>query len=520
MVRAASHAADPGDSACTPGVYRRRRPERTLAWQTVQGWLATWIAHHDEADAEPVPAYVQRELSAYLECGILAHGFARARCPDCTAEFLVAFSCKGRGVCPSCTTKRMAATAAHLVDSVIPRVPMRQWVLALPKRLRPALRNHAALATRVLRIFIGSIERELRRSAAAPVIARIGAVSFLQRFGSALNEHWHFHCCVSDGVFAAADSQTLAFMPATVDVADMVARVQARVRRRVLAAYCRHGVLSAQDAQDMAAWDHGGGFSVDASVGIAANDRPALERLLRYCARPCWASERLTQADDGERLIYLFDKPRPDGSWQLTLTPLELLDRLARFIPPPRRHLHRYHGVFAPHAALRAQVAALAGEVIAAPVAAATAQSGPSAQASAAPEASAAAGNLAEAIRVQLGLPANIRPLPEPPVPASRGARSWARLIARIYEVDPLRCRRCGRNMQIIAFITERAVIVRILDHLGEPSRAPLMAPIRGPPGDGNMTRQEDLWTGGLRHPDPPVDVMPDYENQNQDLVW
>ena len=96
-------------------------------------------------------------------------------------------------------------------------------------------------------------------------------------------------------------------------VADMVARVQARVRRRVLAAYCRHGVLSAQDAQDMAAWDHGGGFSVDASVGIAANDRPALERLLRYCARPCWASERLTQADDGERLIYLFDKPRPDG---------------------------------------------------------------------------------------------------------------------------------------------------------------------------------------------------------------
>ena len=78
----------------------------------MQGWLATWIAHHDEVDAESAPAYVQRELSAYLECGILAYGFARARCPDCTAEFLVAFSCKGRGVCPSCTTKRMAATVS------------------------------------------------------------------------------------------------------------------------------------------------------------------------------------------------------------------------------------------------------------------------------------------------------------------------------------------------------------------------------------------------------------------------
>ena len=74
--------------------------------------------------------------------------------------------------------------------------------------------------------------------------------------------------------------------------------------------------------------------------------------------------------------------------------------------------------------------------------------------------------------------------------------------------------------MQLIGFITERAVIVRILDHLGEPGRAPRMAPIRGPPGYGATTRQQDLRTARSRHPDPPVDVMPDYENQNQDLVW
>ena len=87
-----------------------------------------------------------------------------------------------------------------------------------------------------------------------------------------------------------------------------------------------------------------------------------------------------------------------------------------------------------------------------------------------APDAPAVAENLAEAIRAQLGLPANIRPLPEPTTAASPGARAWARLIARIYEVDPLRCRRCGGSMRLIAFITEGAVIVRILDHLGEPS--------------------------------------------------
>ena len=72
-------------------------------------------------------------------------------------------------ICPSCTTKRMVATAAHLVDAVIPRVPMRQWVLSLPKRLRPALRADPVLATRVLRIFIDSIERRLHDCCTAPM---------------------------------------------------------------------------------------------------------------------------------------------------------------------------------------------------------------------------------------------------------------------------------------------------------------------------------------------------------------
>ena len=76
-------------------------------------------------------------------------------------------------------------------------------------------------------------------------------ISFNQPRGFHPTEHWHDHCCVSDGVFAAADGQTLAFMPATVH-ADRVAGVQARVRRRVLAAYCRHGVLDAQAAEGMA----------------------------------------------------------------------------------------------------------------------------------------------------------------------------------------------------------------------------------------------------------------------------
>ena len=87
----------------------------------------------------------------------------------------------------------------------------------------------------------------------------------------------------------------------------------------------------------MAQWGHGDGFSIDASVRIEGNDRQALERLLRSCARPCWASERLLEAGDGEHRVYLLPKPGVDGATQIRLTPLELIDRLAKFIPPPRR---------------------------------------------------------------------------------------------------------------------------------------------------------------------------------------
>ena len=103
-------------------VYRRRQPECTLLYRTVQTHLATWLALPDDGTGGGAPAAVEREFRRYLECGILAHGFARARCADCGHDFLIAYSCKGRGVCPSCTTRRMVETAAHLADHVIPRL--------------------------------------------------------------------------------------------------------------------------------------------------------------------------------------------------------------------------------------------------------------------------------------------------------------------------------------------------------------------------------------------------------------
>lgn len=118
--------------------YRRREPEHTVLHELVARYGQTMLAEVRAADPEGggLPRHVERELTEYLRCGVLAHGFARVRCTTCHEEIVVAFSCKRRGLYPSCTARRMADTAAHLVDHVLPRAPYRQWVVTVPKALR------------------------------------------------------------------------------------------------------------------------------------------------------------------------------------------------------------------------------------------------------------------------------------------------------------------------------------------------------------------------------------------------
>jgi hypothetical protein len=127
--------------------------------------------------------------------------------------------------------------------------------------------------------------------------------------------------------------------------------MQPCVRRRLLRIFVRRGLLPDDDARAMGQWEHGGGFSVDGSVRIAAADRAGRKRLLRYCARPPFAPERLRELDC-DRLVYDNPKPGPGAPRTLILAPLELLDRLAALVPP-QIHRHRYVGVLPRMAAHR-----------------------------------------------------------------------------------------------------------------------------------------------------------------------
>jgi Transposase zinc-binding domain len=108
------------------GDYRPRDAEHAVLYRVIDEHLDAFLeTTRRQADGVPLPAFVEQEFYDFLTCGILAHGFARLRCTECTLERLVPFSCKGRGFCPSCGGRRMTGNAARLVDGVLPRVPVR-----------------------------------------------------------------------------------------------------------------------------------------------------------------------------------------------------------------------------------------------------------------------------------------------------------------------------------------------------------------------------------------------------------
>src|SRR5262249_46360703 len=126
--------------------YQRHRPETTALYELVRDNLDTLYGAIDDGALDVrLPKHAKKELEAYLDCGLLCRGFARLRCGSCNESRLVAFSCKGRGFCPSCLGRRMCATAENLIERVLPEVALRQWVLTFPFPWRRRLAHDGVL---------------------------------------------------------------------------------------------------------------------------------------------------------------------------------------------------------------------------------------------------------------------------------------------------------------------------------------------------------------------------------------
>jgi len=132
--------------------YARRRPEEGVLHQAVQAHWPQVL--EDLAEHGGLPKFVVREFEEYLRCGLLSAGCLHLVCRSCGHSQLVALSCKRRGFCPSCLGRRMADTAVHMEQHVLPRVPVRHWICSLPWGLRALLGYDRVLAAQVVSAFV------------------------------------------------------------------------------------------------------------------------------------------------------------------------------------------------------------------------------------------------------------------------------------------------------------------------------------------------------------------------------
>lgn len=447
-----------------PKTYKRHRPDKTLLYQVIARHIKSFFKKCAES-GHPVPNFIKKEFEAFLRCGVLSYGFARVYCQACKYDRLIGFSCKKRGFCGSCLARRMSETSGRLLDKIIPHIPTRQWVLSVPAPLRYliAYDNHAL--NKVMMVFMNTLTSYLRSKAKKSGGKALGAsdyfagsVSVIQRFGSALNLNTHIHSQVSDGVYVLLPDERLHFLRVPPPSDEEIRKVTIKIARRIhgylekrveegehdellekqpLLAKCYAASIRYLSAFGLSSGrpllrlidPHGRkqkdrddltvmGFNLHASVAIEADDRAGLERVLRYMGRPPLSKERLKMAPDGERLILTLKSKWRDGTEKILLSPSDLIERLVALVPPPKKNQIRYHGFFGPNSKLRREIISDREK----------------------------ASHKSQGKKI-------CRP-------------DFAKLMARVFEIDVLECPRCKSRMQRISFIQDPKAILDILRSL------------------------------------------------------
>ena len=398
-------------------IYRQRSPKNTIFYQVVQEHFPKFISRIENGNADQtarLPDHVEAEFDQYLKCGLLEHGFVKMSCEDCKSTLLVPLSCKKRGFCPSCIGKRMNEGASFFVSSVIPKVPVRQWVLSFPIPARFWMARNPRLMGSLLNIFTRAVHTHyqdtfLNNAGAKSSEYKIqtGSLTVIQRFGGALNLNIHFHTLFLDGVYVSKigdENMVPIFIPEmpmqTEEVENLLKTVQKRmvrhlIKRGLISKYENDPIpdlneeLSLMDSlqgssvlgkigsgenqgskvrrvgsfgtETESAFKSGpmgatlAGFSLHAGTYIRADDRERLESLCRYLLRPPVSEKRLHRRNNGDVLLELKSE-WSDGTRAMSFTPHEFIEKLIAIIPPPRIHGVRFHGVLAPSAEDRKKV--------------------------------------------------------------------------------------------------------------------------------------------------------------------
>jgi hypothetical protein len=440
--------------------YRHRRPQDSQYYQCVEDHLEEFERVYDERFTVKygfLRAYVKRVIYRYLDCGILHNGFARVRCKDCGHEYLLAFSCKRRHFCPSCHQKRVIQFGEWLCEEVLKAVPHRHFTFSLPKILRRYFLYDRRLLSDLSRSVWACLE-EFFRNAVPGKGVDPGAVIAVQTFGHFLNFNPHCHVLCADGVFYGNGW----FKVAPAFDTDPLEKL---FQHKVLKMLLRKGKITQEVVKLILSWRHTG-FNVHCGPRIQPRDEVAMENLARYVIRASISQERMTYIPGESKVLYR----SKDGKKENVFDALEWLAAMCSHVPNKGEQMVRYYGYYS---------------------------------------------NVSRGKRKQANQDERIPCMLESEGSSKEYRKNWARLIQKIYEVDPLTCPKCSGNMKVISVIEDQEVIKKILKHLGlwevHPPEERRVKP-RPPPTD-TLHRHEriDYSTSQLPHSDKWLYVDPEY---------
>ncbi len=383
-------------------IYRGRRPAQTPLYRLIESLYEKVKGSWEDLFERSYGFWrgiLDDVVARYLDCGIFESGFARVRCPDCQNEYLLAFSCEGRGLCPSCGAKRAAEFTAFLKDEVVADVGHAQWVFTIPKMLRPYFMHHRELLGPLCTAAWQTVVELMAVAVDDEKNFRPGMVAVVQTFGDQLNIHPHVHALVTRGGWDANGTWIPIPYVSTKAAEDLF-------RHKIIRLLKDQGLIDDDRIQLLLSWRHSG-FSVHNSVTVMQGDDRAFEALARYCMRNPVSLSRLSFSP-GEKSVTYLPKAGHDDEESETFDAMDFLARVLAHVPGPRRHLVHYYGRYSNVARGKRK-----------------AQERANAQEEKASESESA--------------PTEASPTPSPALAALR--KSWARLLRRAAENDvpPLR---------------------------------------------------------------------------------
>jgi hypothetical protein len=374
----------------------------------------------------------------FITCGDYLHGIARIRCQnkECGYDYFRPFSCKGFYLCPSCSQKRTLLLSEHFTEEVFLELPHRQFVFTVPKVLRLIFRRNRTLFAKVSRL-INQLISDFYSYATGRTI-RFGMIAAHQTFGDMLRWNPHFHCIVLEGGFD--QNGKFLYIPFS-DLSTMTELF----RRRVIQLLVKENCINLGFARNLLSWKHSG-FSIDNSVRIL--DKHSQESLTQYAARPAVSLKKVHYEPTKGRVFFHTHYSDYFKENMKMFDALDFIAELTQHIPPKRIQLIRRYGLYASRT--RGIWKELPGVIEHAPEKWKQRET--------------ETNNEAEDSTADLQ---------ENEIDHPTQKQAWARLLAKVYEIDPMICPHCGGEMKIIAVIQDTKEIKKIISHLIKIGRAP-----------------------------------------------